>query len=758
MATIFRLPICSWKNGNKTVTVRVIDDGYDDLVVTAASVKDAVMQIKEHFAYLSKIDSWRLFNPDFFQPRLRVLKFSVLPEYTHEYRRFPCRDTIPFRMPCIVGERENESPVGCLPSLGIYFDYHDEDSYEKLAIHIAQRILSGKTPRELSRFLNPGPVELDQVTVTVKEPSARWTARRSLQPLSDVADHIGSESFRKSSQTWEREDEVYQLTQILNEESSSVCLVGPSGCGKTSVLIEAARRAERERKSPNNNRRFWMSSGARLIAGMRWLGQWEERLEEVIRQLSTIEGVLCIESLAELCRLGGREPESSLAAFLTPYLQHRELRIVVEATPEEFDACERVLPGLTDRLQILKLEAFDTEQSRNILSLAAENHTRNDHVVFGPAAASRAFGLFQRFQPYVAFPGKVIQFLSGIVDKAHEDGIAEIYSERVEDAFSEYSGLPTFLTHGATPFEPENMYDFFNQRVISQRQAVDATVRVVAKFATGMNDPGRPIGVLLFCGPTGVGKTQMVKTLGDYLFPNRPEKERIIRLDMSEYAGFDATERLLGKRHGEPSDLIKQVRANPFCILLLDEIEKASDEIFDVFLSVFEEGRLTDPVGRITSFQSCLIIMTSNLGSGGSSQIGFEDEPEGEPSLGRVDLSAVHQFFRPEFFNRIDQTIVFHPLNRSAILEIAKKEVEELSHREGLHESGRSLKVSKPLLDQIAQAGFDPVYGARPLQRSLEDHLTTPLAKWLVQNPSFKGMIHAKWNRREGKTSFQKGT
>lgn len=757
MATIFRLPICSWKNGNRAVTVRVIDDGYDDLVVTAASVKDAVMQIKDHFAYLSRIDSWRLFNPDFFQPRLRVLKFSVLPEYTHDYRRFPCRDTIPFRMPCVVGERENESPVGCLPSLGIYFDYHDEDSYEKLAIHIAQRILSGKTPRELSRFLNPGPVELDQITVTVKEPSSRWSAQRSLQPLSDVADHIGSESFRKSSQTWEREEEVYQLTQMLNEESSSVCIVGPSGCGKTSVLIEAARRAERERKSPNNHHRFWMSSGARLIAGMRWLGQWEERLEEVIRQLSTIEGVLCIESLSEFSRLGGREPESSLAAFLTPYLQHRELRIVVEATPEEFDACERVLPGLTDRLQVLKLESFDTEQARSILSLAAENHTRNDQVVFGPAAASRAFGLFQRFQPYVAFPGKVIQFLSGVVDKAHEDGVAEIYSERIEDAFSEYSGLPTFLTHSETPFEPANMYGHFNQRVISQGEAVDATVRVVAKFATGMNDPGRPIGVLLFCGPTGVGKTQMVKTLGNFLFPNRPEKERIIRLDMSEYAGFDATERLLGKRHGEPSDLIKQVRANPFCILLLDEIEKASEEIFDVFLSVFEEGRLTDPVGRITAFQSCLIIMTSNLGSGSSSQIGFGDQTEDEPVLGKVDLSAVHQFFRPEFFNRIDQTIVFHPLNRSAILEIAEKEVEELSRREGMNESGRNLRVSKPLLDQIARAGFDPVYGARPLQRSLEDHLTTPLAKWLVKNPSFRGTIHAKWNHREGITSFQKG-
>ncbi|MDF1815448.1 MAG: AAA family ATPase [Verrucomicrobiales bacterium] len=755
MATIFRLPICTWQSGRDTVSVRVIDDGYDDLTVTSKTVKDAVGQIKEYFGYLSKTDSWRLFDPDFFDPELRILKFSVLPEYNHSGRRFPCRDAMQFRMPCVIGKRENESPVGCLPSLGIFFDYHREDSYEKLAIHIAQRVLSGKNPRELSRFLNPGPVELEQLTVAVKDPGTRLDTKRNYQPLSDVADHIGSDTFRRSSNTWEREDEVYQLAQLLGEESASVCIVGPPGCGKTSILIEAARKVERQQDSGGERRRFWITSGARLIAGMRWLGQWEERLEEVIRQLAQIEGVLCIENLSELTRLGGKEAESSLAAFFAPYLQYQELRIVVEATPEEFDACERVLPGLTDRLQIIKLNPFDSEQSKQILKLAAENHTRNDKVVFGPASATRIFALFQRFQPYVAFPGKVIQFVAGVVDKANIDGVGEITIPLVEDAFSRYSGLPGFLTHSDEPFDPEDMVSFFSRRVIAQPAAVSATIRTVAKFATGLNDPNRPIGVLLFCGPTGVGKTQMVRSLGDYLFPNRPENERIIRLDMSEYAGYDASERLLGKRYGQPSDLIKRVRANPFCILLLDEIEKAGDEVFDIFLSVFEEGRLTDPLGRVSSFQSSLIVMTSNLGSGASGNIGFSGEGKSETAVGKVDPAAVTNFFRPEFFNRIDQTIYFDPLERDSIFEIAKKEIGELSKREGLADANRTLDVSKALITRIAEAGFDPVYGARPLQRAVEDYLTIPLAKWLIENPKVEGRISATWDRKAKRTAFQ---
>ncbi len=733
------------------MTVRVVDDGYDDLVVTAASVKDAVAQIKEYFAYLSRTDSWRLFEPDFISAELRTLKFSILPEYHHQRRRFPCRLAVGFRMPCVIGMRTNGTPVGFLPSLGVFFDYHRQDSYEKLGIHIAQQMLAGKSPAELSRYLQPGPVELEQITVTVKEPSARNFQRREIPPLSDVAEHIGGDSFRAGANTWEREEEVDQLTRVLLEDQTSVCLTGPSCCGKTSVLVEAVRAVERQSAQAGEKRRFWMSSGARLIAGMRWLGQWEERLEEVIRQLAQFEGVLCVESLSELTRLGGGTPESSLAAFLTPYLQHGELRLVVEATPEELDACERTLPGLTDQLQIFQLAPFDPARAQRILQFAAESHTRNDRVIFSPAAAARTYGLFQRFQPYAPFPGKVIEFLGGVVDRAHDDGAEEITESRVEDAFSRYSGLPEFLTHGDVPFYPDEMRDFFSRRVIAQPAAVATTIRSVAKFATGLNDPGRPIGVLLFCGPTGVGKTQMVQSLGDYLFPNRPKRDRIIRLDMSEYAGFDAAERLLGSRFGEPSDLVRRVRANPFCILLLDEIEKASEEIFDIFLSVFEEGRLMDPLGRVTSFQSSLIVMTSNLGAGRSGNMGFTRSADSTAG-GAVDPGAVTAFFRPEFFNRIDQTVFFQPLPGDAIVEIARKEITDLGLREGLSDMGRNLRVDDALVEVIAREGFDPVYGARPLQRAVERLLAVPLSRWLVEHPDTKGTVLAMWDDTAGRT------
>ncbi|NNE91704.1 MAG: ATP-dependent Clp protease ATP-binding subunit [Verrucomicrobiales bacterium] len=740
MAKVFRFPICTWQSAPDTITVRMVDDGYTEAVVTADSKKDAVTQLKEYLAYLTKAENWRLFDPDFFDPKLRVLKFSVLPEYNISPRTFPCREAVRFRLPCITGKREAGSPVAFLPTLGVFFDYHREDSFQQLAIHIAQRQLSGKTPAELSRFLPPGEIKLDQISVTLKESSEGpdpWEQR--LKPLPDVADHLGAGGFRRVSKTWEREREVNELVRLLSEDSSSVCLVGESGCGKTAVLIDAARRLERAWNTGGGEkpRRFWMTSGSRLVAGMRWLGQWQERLEEVIARISSIPGVLCIENLMELTRLGGSTPESSLAAFLVPYLESGELRIVAEATPTEIDALDRVLPGLIDRMQVMKLQKFTPDQSKKIVTRAADFFTQNDKVAFGATAAERTHDLFARFQPYVAFPGKVIQFMGNLVDRAPHSKRPEITARTVEDGFSETTGLPDFLVRDSRALEYGAIVDQFQEKLIAQDPAVETVCRLVAKFSAGLNDPNRPIGVLLFCGPTGVGKTQLVRLLGDFLFPKRPEKERIIRLDMSEYAGYDAAQRLLGTAAGEPSDLIRKMRANSFSVLLLDEIEKASDEVFDVFLNVFEEGRLTDSLGRLTSFQSSLIVMTSNLGAGSSGNLGFS--PGGETTVGEVDRSAVLNFFRPEFFNRIDQVVYFSPLNREAIELITRKELNEIADREGLAAKKLDLEIDDEVCRFLAERGFDPVYGARPLQRAIEETVTLPLARWLAQSPGLKG-------------------
>jgi ATP-dependent Clp protease ATP-binding subunit ClpC len=257
--------------------------------------------------------------------------------------------------------------------------------------------------------------------------------------------------------------------------------------------------------------------------------------------------------------------------------------------------------------------------------------------------------------------------------------------------------------------------------------------RSLLKFKVGLNDPRRPLATLLFVGPTGTGKTQLAKLLGDYLFPHRKESDRLVRLDMSEYAGYDATRRLLGEPFGQPSDLVKRLRQNPFTVLLLDEVEKAAPEVFDTLMNVFDEGRLTDALGRVTWFRSTVIIMTSNLGTKKGGSLGFGNEPSGTNA--RSDPGAVRAFFRPEFFNRLDQVVTFDPLSADNIRAIARREITGVEQREGLQLRGLRLEVTTALFDQICAAGFDPIYGARPLQRKIEELVVTPVAKWLVGHP-----------------------
>jgi len=754
MASVYRFPLCAWQNGEGAVTVRIADDGYENLCVTAPTRREAERQIVEHIQHLAKTGSWKLFEPDFFDAELRVVKFSVMPEYEQNGRTFPVTSTLPFRIPCVIGKREHGTPIAFLPSLGIFFDYHDPQSFERIAIHLAQRRLSGLSPAELTRHLSPSQIVLDTLSVTVRETASHTRPDQALRPLSDVAEHLGAPRFRRIARTWERDEAVANVTGLLRRSEGHVCLVGPSGCGKTSVLVEAVRRIERSSHGGGERRLFWQTSGSRIIAGMKWLGEWEERLEETIRQAGRIGGVLCVENLAEILRLGGDRPESSVGAFLVPFLQYRELRLVVEATPEEFAACERALPALADQLQVVKLDPFTPEQGRTILRRAAEAHDRNDPVAFPLASADRAHSLFHRFLPYAAFPGQAVQFLAGVVEDSLDEGRTEVGPREVEDAFSRHTGLPSWLTRLDETFDQAGLLTHLRDRVRQQDAAVDRVARLVAKFCAGLNDPARPIGVLLFCGPTGVGKTQMVRSLADYLFPGRPEKDRVVRLDMSEYAGPDAPERLLGTIGGQPSSLVRHLRGQPFSIVLLDEIEKASQEVFDVFLSIFEEGRLTDPLGRVTSFRSSLIVMTSNLGAGSSGAAGFATPEHRENAAGRVDRSAVTNFFRPEFFNRLDQVVYFEPLGREAIEAIARKEVAELEEREGLRERGLRLEIDDALVARVAEVGFDPVYGARPLQRAVEEWLALPLARWLSDHPVTNTRILATWDPGEQRVEF----
>jgi ATP-dependent Clp protease ATP-binding subunit ClpC len=567
-----------------------------------------------------------------------------------------------------------------------------------------------------------------------------------LPNLEEVAEPLTDRRLRKQfGPAWQRDREIARLANLLREDTVPVLIVGAPGSGKTTVLSAAVRQnerlasAERRKSTPDTDtnerqykHRYWLTSAARLMAGMKYLGQWEERCEELIRELQQIEGVLCVEHLLDLVRSGGEIPQSGAAAFMATYMQRRELRLVAEATPEEVDACRRLLPGLIKLFVIVKLSEFDRADAVAVLNHLADDHERNSKITLSRGVTEYLVHAFQRFMPYHAFPGRAASFLEGLLDRARRDKQKTISLNDAQQYFSQRTGLPIVFLRDEVLLAPVDIEDVFRRRVVGQPAPCRQVTDLVTKFKAGLNDPSRPIGVMLFCGPTGVGKTELAKALADYFFGHGEQPHRMLRLDMSEYAGPGSGERLITAPDGSPSALIKRFRQQPFQLLLLDEIEKAAAEVFDVLMNVFDEGRLTDRYGRVTSFRSAVIVMTSNLGASLAGSLGFG------PSRPVRYADEALAFFRPEFFNRIDAVLSFEPLSRETILAITRKELDEIANREGLQAAGLHLTWNDAVVEHLAAVGFDPRYGARPLQRALEVAVVAPLAKLLISSPGLR--------------------
>lgn len=717
----------------------------DAPAATGPSADAVLQQLRECIEWNLEHEPW-LAEPDLIDPRLLEVRVDVRPQYQNGDRITPCPETLPMLVPCVTGFQESGLPTCIIPHFRIQFSYQEGGDLRSLVAHYVKESLRALSPSMLALRIPPTGCRLAELVLRQRLGAERVPppeARPELKFLFTVADPLLQDRTRAglASAAYEREELVQRLVQLLDTDRSSLLLVGEHGCGKSTVLLDAARRLSRLRKpsqgdASDNPRdlhryRLWRGSGARLIAGMRYLGEWEERTETFITALSGIGGVFCAENLLELVSIGGQGPGNSVAAFLLPYLHRGELRMVAEVSPAELDACRRLLPGLLDAFQVVRVPEFSEAEVDRVLQRIADTHTQTAQLHLQPGTVRRIHRLFRRFQPYSAFPGPAATFIRTLVDRRRRAQPAgrELTEAHAIEAFVQHTGLPELFLRDDLPLDLEAVASGFAAQVVGQTPATRAASQVVARVKSGLNDPGRPLGVLLFCGPTGVGKTALARALVTLCFGASGEKDRLVRLDMSEYAGWGAARRLLLDVHGRPAPWLEQVRRQPFCVVLFDEIEKAAPEVFDVLLSLLDEGRVTDRFGRVTWFRSAIVILTSNLGAEASSGLGFGG------GTGPDYAGEVARFFRPEFFNRLDEVIAFSPLSATDIENITRKELADLARREGLAAAHLRLAWSDDLVRHVARTGYDRLLGARPLQRTLEQCVATPIARWRVANP-----------------------
>jgi ATP-dependent Clp protease ATP-binding subunit ClpC len=590
-----------------------------------------------------------------------------------------------------------------------------------------------------------GEVRLETLTLPFpKADEPRLTRADEWFSIEEAGDELTTLAAAGQLGRLDRRDALVEqvLAALGSPGRSSVMLVGPRDVGKTALLHElAARLASGDVPPALRGRELWRLTANELMAGATYVGMWQDRVRLLVARARADGAIFAMGDPAAIVDAGRWSGgDNNVGRFLRTYVDSGELSLICECTPEVFAAAHRKEPSFVDAFHRIDVPEPDVDAAREILLQAGRRLEERQAVEIDDDAVAAALDLTRRFEPYRALPGKAVELLEETVQRiVTRDAERRAGREEVTATFAERTGMPLLLLSDEVPLRTADVRSFFEARVLGQEEAVEAMVDLVTLAKSGLQDPGKPLGSFFFVGPTGVGKTELTKALAEYLFGS---PERVIRFDMAEFSPADAVPKLVGTAwHSDgEGELTRRVREQPFCVVLLDEIEKAHRDVFDALLSALGEGRLTDANGRTADFRNAIVVMTSNLGAGqGSGALGFSagDAAADGERLRRHFVEQAEKFFRPEFFNRIDRVLAFQALDPETVRRIARRELGRLLMREGITRRRLLVEIDDAVVEVLAARGFHPRYGARPLQREIERAVIQPLARLIVeQRPS----------------------
>ncbi|MDT7603312.1 MAG: ATP-dependent Clp protease ATP-binding subunit ClpC [Acidobacteriota bacterium] len=580
-----------------------------------------------------------------------------------------------------------------------------------------------------------------------------------------------------------RDAEIERVVQILcRRTKNNPVLIGEPGVGKTAIVEGLAQRIVRgEVPSFLENKRILSLDLSLIVAGTKYRGQFEERLKQIMRELiDNPQYIVFIDELHTLVGAGSAEGSLDAANILKPSLSRGEVQCIGATTPAEFRKSIEKDRSLERRFQAVKVPPPTEAEAVRILGGVRERYEAFHQVRYTEDALEAAVYQSNRYIPDRFLPDKAIDVIDEagarvklrarrepvigdaprssspsderlratyIVDSLSGTRVTEeddmlvavaVTKDDIEDVIARWTGIPITSLKEEEMQKLLRIEDELRHRVISQRPAISALARSIRRSRAGLKSPLRPVGSFLFLGPTGVGKTEVARSLAEFLFGS---ERSMIRFDMSEFMEKHSVSKLIGSPpgyvgHEEGGQLTERIKRSPYAVLLFDEIEKAHPDVFNVLLQVFEDGILTDALGNTVDFKHAIIIMTSNIGARFIQKrgtLGFQAKPaDTREQLEEMVMAAVKQTFNPEFINRLDEIIIFDQLDEDELLEIVGLQVGLLNRT--LQTRGLEVRLTEEARRWIVQKTCaDRSYGARPLRRALQKYVEDPISEALIQ-------------------------